>query len=432
MARLNGNPDTAARPSGGDGGVPPASPGHWVTSLAEVAASFSRWLEERAEDEHVWPSFDRFVRETLLDLIGATRVRLFRVVDGGRALRPLTEAAGSASEAVIPTGLIEHVLATGRRYIRGDWTHGELIDQLAAESGSGALYEPAPADSAVPPSQGRVIGAFAPDNPVGCAPAWLFAIRGRNGAADRGGAPRTGRSIGLVAVGEVLEQNLAAREALDALANLINGFWLHVRDYESLQRARRTDRGSGVLNRTDFLDAAETATLEAQQEGEPVLVMAVALEGLRRLDDEGHWAVRDRVIRETGNALRRKLRNGDLVGRFSDDRFVVLLRWLDLSLGRLISTKVVQSIREAATGILNEVFPAGGAEYVRIRCGLASSHALDGSRPPTLRELLVGALSASAAARRSGRDLCIAGPEATPQTDAPAGKPESAPVEAPA
>jgi len=432
MPRLNGNPDTAARPSEGAAPATPVSAGHWVTCLAEVAASFSRWLEERTEDEHVWPSFDRFVRETLLDLIGATRVRLFRVVDGGRALRPLAEPPGSASGGVIPTALIEHVLATGRRYIRGDWTHGELVDQLAAESASGTLCEPVPADSAGPPPKGRTVGAFARDNSVGGAPAWLFAIRGRSGAADRSGGPRAGRAIGLVAVGEVLEQNLAAREALDALANLINGFWLHVRDYESLQRARRTDRGSGVLNRTDFLDAAETAILEAQQEGEPVLVMAVALEGLRRLDDEGHWAVRDRLIRETGNALRKKLRNDDLVGRFSDDRFVMLLRWLDLSLGRLISTKVVQSIREATRGVLNEVFPAGGAEYVKVRCGLASSHNLDGARPPSLHELLVGALSASAEARRSGRDLCIADTEATRRTEAPAGKPAPALVEAPA
>ncbi|MGB9626234.1 MAG: GGDEF domain-containing protein, partial [Phycisphaerae bacterium] len=386
MARLNGNPDTAAHPSGGAGPVPPASPGRWVTCLSEVAASFSRWLEEHAEDEHVWPSFDRFVRETLLDLIGATRVRLFRVADGGRALRPLTEAAGSACEAMTPTGLVEHVLATGRRYIRGDWTHGELLDLLADQSRSNPLCEPTPDDSSTTPSKSRPAAALAPGSPAD-APAWLFPIRGRNNTAHPDARGRSSRSIGLVAVGEALEHNLADREALDALANLINAFWLHVRDVQSLHRTRRTDHASGVLNRTDFLDAAQTATDQAQQDGEPVLVMALAIEGLRRLDDEGHWTLRDRLIRQTGNTLRSKLRNDDLVGRFSDDRFVALLRRLDLALGRLVSSKAIQSIRQAVAGTLNETFPQGGAEYVRIRCGLASSSNLDGPQPPTLREL---------------------------------------------
>ncbi len=374
----------------------PALPGQWVTSLAEATASFSRWLEQRGEDERIWPAFDRFLREMLLDLVGATRVRLFRVTDGGRALRPLGEEVGTAAAAIAPTGLLDHVLATGRRYIRGDWSHGALVDQLAAESAGAEVAGPIPKDEtdiAVPAGG---------SNPV----AWAFSIRSRGNAVPRDQEPQPYGAIGLVVVGDLLDQHRTARDGLDALSHLVTQFWLHVRDFECLQIARRTDRGSGVLNRADFLDAAEAVAGEAQREGEPFVLMAVAVEGLRRLDDDGHWAVRDQLIQETGRVLRRKLRNDDLVGRFSDDRFVVLLRWLDLSLSRLVAAKVIHAAREAIHAILNEAFGSTEAGPVHVRCGLAPSRAMDA---PSLRELLSGALSASATARQNGQDLCVAG-----------------------
>jgi diguanylate cyclase (GGDEF)-like protein len=471
MAKTNGVADVIEVPIGRSDAPPPAmSSGKWVTSLAEVSASFSRWLEDRVEDERIWTAFDRFVREILLDLIGATRVRLFRTVDGGRALRPLAQesGSGSSSDAFVPTGLTEHVLATGRRYIRGDWSHGALVDQLAAESeepGNGGRKKDAThlpqkdcggrsSVAAGPQSESRdpQLAVSPPElGPV----AWMFAIRSRGGPAPRVGGSAGSHSVGLVVVGEVLAQNLASRDGFEALANLINGFWLHVRDFECLQLARRTDRASGVLNRADFLEAAETTATEAEQEGEPVVVMAVAMEGLRRLDDDGYWAVRDRLIQETGRVLRRKLRNGDIVGRFSDDRFVVLLRWLDLALGRLIAGKVIQSIREVVAGVMQEAFPEGGKDYVRVRCGLVSSRGTDSARqaapsregggvragaddgapdpmtpPPTLNDLLTRALSASAMARRNGREICIAGAGPEPQ-DPRAASRESAVPEAP-
>lgn len=455
MTHTNGT--IASTPMPGDPANMPSpsmSPEKWVTSLAEVTAAFSRWLEDRSDDERIWPAFDRFIRETLLDLVGATRVRLFRTADGGRGLRPLAEESGAASDLLVPTGLTDHVLATGRRYIRGDWTHGALVDQLAAESDgawnrapASALHAPDPATPDARPADASAVPACdttdsrppANEPSHGCtAPgpvAWMFGIRSRGSAASRGDGVAANHAVGLVVVGEILERNLAARDGLEALANLINGFWIHVRDFESLQLARRTDRGSGVLNRMDFLDAADAAATEAEHEGEPVVVMAVAMEGLRRLDDDGHWTVRDRLIQEAGRVLRRKLRNDDIVGRFSDDRFVVLLRWLDLALGRLIAAKVVQSLRESVANVLHDAFPTGGKDYIKVRCGLASSRGPDSQHPgasapdaaratpwdacpspapPTLNDLLVGALSASATARRNGQEICIAGSDGAP------------------
>ena len=51
-------------------------------------------------------------------------------------------------------------------------------------------------------------------------------------------------------------------------------------------------------------------------------------------------------MRQIGLYMRRKLRSDDLVGRFSDDRFVAVLRRLDISLGTLIARKLLSAARE--------------------------------------------------------------------------------------
>lgn len=313
-----------------------------------------------------------------------------------------------------------------------------MVDQLAAQSAQEVLGSLQPAEAS------SIAGAPPPRPALEQGPvAWMFPIR-CHAASEGGGANDAAvhRAVGLVVVGDLPETSLSDRAMLDGLSQLISAFWLHVRDYERLQIARRTDRGSGVLNRTDFLNLGETATSEARREGEPIVVMAVAVEGLRRFDDLGQWALRDRIILEVGRVLRRKLRNDDLVGRFSDDRFVVLLRWLDVGLGRLIAEKVVGWVREAVQVAVGEAGPissgadlAGGgaddngivpaASAVRVRCGLTSNHRVARPRseaaeaapveniaPSVQRlpftDLLKRALVASGEARRLQRDLHVA------------------------
>lgn len=402
--------------------------------LNRVSSLFLHWWSRRGGVGSPWPAFDQFLRELLLDMLGAKRVRLFHVVEGGQVLRLLTDEVGTPNTLFAPTSLMSHVVSVGRRYIRGDPSHGPLVDELATESeeGSNLGGRTEPSGSvdrrALTQARGPAV--------------WMFPIRDYEAAGTENLDAPSHRSIGLVVVGDLDEAAPADPDQLDGFADVITEFWLHVRDYECLQIVRRTDRGSGVLNRLDFVRMAEIAVAEARREGEPVAVLAVALEGLRRFDDEGWWLLRDRVIEETGRVLRRKLRANDLVGRFSDDRFVILMRWLDLSLGKLIAARIVswvkEGVAEAVRMVRNESrtdvdsgHPASLSEAaqaacsLKVRCGLACDYRVDTapvdeslswSEPPrdhhrpllSLRELLMGALSASAEARRRGEDLCLA------------------------
>ena len=402
--------------------------------LTNAASRFLGWWSQRYEEESPWPAFDLFLREMLLDVVGAKRVRLFHVTEGGLTLRLLTDDVGTPSTLAAPTELMRHVISVGRRYIRGDQSHGPLVDQLA--SGSEKQTEVTTATDKNAPRDGHALPQAS--GPV----VWMFPIRDHKTGASRNTNAPLHRTIGLVSVGGVDE---ADYEMLDGVAALVTEFWLHVRDYECLQMVRRTDRGSGVLNRLDFLRMGEIAVADARREGEPVAVLAVAIEGLRRFDDEGWWSLRDRVIQETGRILRRKLRAGDIVGRFSDDRFVILMRWLDLSLGRLIGARVISWIQEAVgeavrqaqtdTDPVSVCDTAGVSGGIKVRCGLACDYRVGGheehlawsdggdgkeKREASLRELLMGALSASAEARKKGEKLCLANMRASEtETDQP-------------
>ncbi len=332
-------------------------------AMPELVRGFNEWLDQHEQrhrggesgqtstnryvSDPAWRSFDRFLRESLLESVGARRVRAYEVLVHPDRLRPLAGHDGAClPESQTRSGIIGWVLSHRRRYLSGDCGNGELMRQL------------------VNSSQEQV--------------EWAFPVR------------RADKVVGLVTVGDLSRQAQSNVALLDAVAELVGVFWNQVLLAEQLRLASRTDRGSGVLNRTDFLSAGSKALTDSYACGEPVVLMGVGLEGIRRLDDEGQWGLRDWTIRSVGQIIDRNLRSDDVVGRFSDDRFVVLLRRLDLGLGRLIAKKIHALIQ---TSLSQK--PVAAAK-VAARCTLACS----GRGEPGLEELLVRVFGLLETARR--------------------------------
>jgi diguanylate cyclase (GGDEF)-like protein len=192
--------------------------------------------------------------------------------------------------------------------------------------------------------------------------------------------------------------------------------WRQVAALESLRIASRTDQASGVMTRADFLEVAEAVVERCRKEREPVVLVAMALEGLRKLDDAGAWAERDALVAGVGQAISKRTRGDDLLGRFSDQSFVVLLRRMDVGLGRLIAEKLLAAGEACATHAL------GPVNELRFRVGVAGG-ALE-SLP--LRGLLATALGALEQARRESLPLACA--EKTGQRPVPQGPTDHRPV----
>jgi GGDEF domain-containing protein len=359
--------------------LPPAAT---ATSLPtqRICAAFQEWLTARqsspslSRSRSTWASFDQLVRETLGEHLGATRVRCYHVQPDCATLQPISNT-GRAPTAGAPSaheGLLGHVATTGREFADDDAAHGPLVDDLAAATDE--------------------------------AWTWIWPVRDGNA------------TIGLIAVGQLndaaLELQYAAksnfalqRDLRQSVGPLLSLCWQHVTSLERLHLVRRTDRASGVLTRNDFFDLAGQALDDSYSNNEPVVLAVLALEGLRRLDDTHCWGERDELIERLGQAIADRTRSDDLVGRFADDRFVVLLRRLDSGLGRLIAEKMLASANDCITELGRAgTRPGPGPDQpappalVRLRAGLAGS----GLARPPLRELLGNAMDAVEHARKAG------------------------------
>jgi len=348
---------TLATPSSPRGATPAvvkpprAAPTEW-TPIQRVSSALYGWLSECGSQPDLWASFDQLVRELLTEHLGAARVRCYHVRPGCETLQTLSQSgkrpAGAGPSA--RQDLLGHVVTSGKEFIAGDPSHGSLVDDLATQTEEDW--------------------------------AWVWPVRVEE------------TTIGIVAVantGMAVHRPVALPDEIrQTVGQIISAYWQHVACLEQLRVVRRTDKASGVLTRDDFFTLAGHALADSYQASEPVVVGVMALEGLRRLDDTGHWRERDALIERVGLAIGRRIRGDDLVGRFADDRFVVLLRRLDSGLGRLIAEKTLATASQCAAEL------AGVGDQVKLRFGLAGS----GLQQRPLEELLVAAFDAVDRARK--------------------------------
>ena len=316
----------------------------------QATTSFLAWCEEDHSEASPWNSFDQLVREMLSEQLGAVRVRCYQVLPGTQQLRSLSQM-GSLSEAepagkCARSGILGHVATTGQEFVAADPTHGELIRQLAEDTDE--HWD------------------------------WVFPVR------------QGGQTGGLVAVGKLPPTTLLDHPTRQEICALLTTFWGYVVCLEQLRIAEMTDKASGLLTRSDFFEVATRALADSYEENEPVVVVVLALEGLRRLDDAGRWRRRDALVEAIGRLVNRRIRTDDVIGRFSDDRFVMLLRRLDSGLGRLIAAKL-QSTAEERVAQLGDV-----GENLHVRVGLAGS----GLQKQPLEALLASAFDAAELARK--------------------------------
>ncbi len=323
------------------------------TAFGELRAAMDRfddWLEEHRDDGDPWPQFDEFVRSVLFQCCDATHVKPYRLGGDGEELVPLREPDLLTDVDRLPArrGIVGHVVTTGRSYVVGDTTQGELVDRLAGES-----------DGAVE---------------------WCFAVR-----------QGTSR-LGVVVVGQVGIPVECSKPLLRLAEKMIVSFWCMLHETAQGRSAIQNDPVSGLPTRAAFLRVAEQSLRESYRQGEPVAVVVVVLECLRELTDSGRWDVADEVVKEVSNALRRKVRMDDRVGRLDGHGFLILLRRVDSELATLIVTQLMTRLKDVCED------ESRWHATVRVRCGVAGS----GMENPNLRELVARALSETSRARVEG------------------------------
>lgn len=330
-----------------------AGPEAIVGRLSESMEQFEEWLQEHKDDDNPWCAFDEFIRTVAHRCCTATHVKPYRLLGEGESLAPLRYGEESSNEERIPArqGIIGYVVTTGRRFLAHDETQGDHLAQLAAGF-DGALE-------------------------------WVFAIRKGN------------RRLGVVTVGRLElppEQN---KPLLRAVERLINQFWCALDETICGRSAVQNDPVSGLPTRPAFLRSAERSLTRSYQQGEPVAMVVIAVEGLRELSDSGRWEVADELATEVSRVLRRKVRFDDRLGRFDDSQFILLLRRVDSELATLIVSQLVGQLTRLCADT-----ERWHAEPV-VRCGLVGS----GIEQPDLNTLVFRALSQCRRARMDDKTM---------------------------
>lgn len=327
--------------------LPSTTDAHHITSAID---QFGGWLEQHRNDADPWPKFDEFVRSLLYEHCNATHVRPFRLLATGEDLVPLRESDPLFDDERISArrGIIGHVVTTGRSYVDGLESQGDLVNQLAEDTEESI--------------------------------AWCFAVR------------RGSQRLGVVVVGQTSMVPGPCGDFARAMEKLINLFWCSVSEAQLSRSAAQVDPVSALHTRPAFLRVAEDALQSSFAQGEPVAVVVIALEGLRELNDSGRWEVADDLMHEVSDVLRRKIRLDDRIGRFDGSRIVLLLRRVDSELASLIVNQMMSRVSDVSAD------ESRWASPITVRCGVTGS----GTDQPTLRTLVSRALTQCRRARIEG------------------------------
>ncbi len=95
---------------------------------------------------------------------------------------------------------------------------------------------------------------------------------------------------------------------------------------EQLLKLSRDDALTGELNRTHLIAALAEAIEEAQRFRTSCAFMLISIDHLARINDAFGFDVADAVIAEVARRIRARLRGGDVLGRFSGNKFGLILK----------------------------------------------------------------------------------------------------------
>ena len=99
----------------------------------------------------------------------------------------------------------------------------------------------------------------------------------------------------------------------------------HARD-EQLLKLSQHDPLTGELNRTHLIASLAEAIEECVRFRSSCAFMLIGIDHLARVNDAFGFDVADAVIAEVAKRIRARLRGGDMLGRFSGNKFGLILR----------------------------------------------------------------------------------------------------------
>jgi diguanylate cyclase (GGDEF)-like protein len=176
-----------------------------------------------------------------------------------------------------------------------------------------------------------------------------------------------------------------------------------------LERVASIDAKTGLLNAAAWHARAERAVTRRGRGPAPAAVLVLDLDHFKDVNDTyGHLAG-DEVLAAVADALRAEVREGDLVGRFGGEEFVILLAARPDRAGALVAAEVVADRirRRVASLAVGLETPDGPLTVAGLSVSVGAAMRPDGHED--LRTLVHAADTALYAAKRAGRNRVSVG-----------------------
>ncbi len=319
-------------------------PQQWE-AMSEVPVQFGLWLDRYRQHIDPWPAFEYYIRSVLTETCAAHEVHAYRILDEQGMILPLGEVSPAKMEEClrVADGVAGWVVRT-----RQSWY--SFVD--VEDEDLGTRIEKTPATLA-----------------------WCFPI------------VRGEYVVGVVTIGALSLQSRCDQNFLKLLSGIISEQWGCVAEICRARAASVTDHATGLLSRAQFLRQAPLVMEKSRRLSKPVAAAAISVEGLRSLDDQGFWGLRDLALASVGKVLRNRMGSEDCASRFDDSRFVML--WSED--GERHTSQNVAEMTEQ----IEQVFRDHGKwrREIKVRCGWSSTR----SGHPNVQALISEALSNCAA-----------------------------------
>ncbi len=163
---------------------------------------------------------------------------------------------------------------------------------------------------------------------------------------------------------------------------------------ESLAKLAGLDSLTGVLNRREFFNLGEQEITRGVKTSQPLTAILIDLDHLKQINDTYGHAIGDQALIIATRTIRESLRQGELIGRYGGDEFVVLLPGSALDDGRQIGERLLEKLADQTVNTKKGNIP------ITASMGIAE---LSQTQQYNLDELLDLADQALYEAKRTGR-----------------------------
>jgi|GEM_PF-3297690 len=169
------------------------------------------------------------------------------------------------------------------------------------------------------------------------------------------------------------------------------------RKQELLNKLAGTDSLTGLYNRREFFNQAESAIFRAKTSFEPYSVMMLDLDHFKNINDTYGHDVGDIVLKSVTQSINEKRRDDDIFGRLGGEEFAIFMPNTTKHDAEIVAERCCTLVRELQIDSGKEII------HITVSIGVAS----DAGRDYTLSELIKSSDTALYEAKNNGRDRFI-------------------------